>query len=59
MRDHGTEAEELRFAVHAPVVVHPDLGEPGTAVLQLAHELDADHSGRVLEVHAVECGSTG
>ena len=53
---HGVEPEELRLAEHPPVVVHPDLGEAGTAVLELAHQLDADHPGGVLEPHPVEGG---
>ena len=48
------DPEELRRAVHAPVVVDPDLGEARARVLQLAHELHADHAGRVHERHPIE-----
>ena len=38
----------------AGVVVDADLDEAGAGVLELAHELDADHPGRVLEPDPLE-----
>src|SRR6266536_1093828 len=35
-------------------MVHADLGQARAGVLELAHELDADHSGRLLELDGLE-----
>ena len=38
----------------AGVVADADLGEPGAGVLELAHHLDADHTGRRRQLDSVE-----
>ena len=51
---HAGEVEELALAVGAVVVVDGHLGDPEPVVLDLLHQLHADHAGRAGEPHLVE-----
>ena len=52
--EDASEVEELRAAVRAVVVMHGNFDNAEPGVLDLAHQLEADHAAVAIELHPIE-----